>query len=361
MKRLGIASFTDRGAQIAQKLAEAFSDEYEIERLSGNLSDWCGRLFDSAADGIIFVGACGIAVRSIAPFLRSKTTDPAVLVIDEAGQFVISLLSGHLGGANRLAVRAAEILHAVPVITTASDVNGKFAVDVFASDNQLAIDDMRAAKEISAAILAGRKVGFYCEGRINGRLPKELCLLSSSEMEEGKAAECDALVLVSLQSPDFLYPQADFPRTLLHLIPRSLTLGIGCRKGKGEEEIAAAAGRALSQYGLDFPAVGGVSSVDLKKEEEGLLNFCKSRGLPFETYSSEELAALKGEFSSSDFVREVSGVDNVCERAALKLAGDKGSLLIRKQAADGVTVAAAVKDWSVNFDEQCICGRNGTG
>ena len=139
MKKMGIASFTERGRKRAEEVRKIFLGEYQIlpyEKDRGeSLKEWCLRCFEEG-EALVFVGACGIAVRTIAPFLQDKTKDPAVLVMDEAGRYVISLVSGHLGGANRLALKIAESLGAEPVITTATDVNGKFAVDVFAKDNQ---------------------------------------------------------------------------------------------------------------------------------------------------------------------------------------------------------------------------------
>lgn len=378
MKQLGIASFTARGGQVADRLAGAFRKEYEIIRYDRGLKDWCGRLFASGADGIIFVGACGIAVRMIAPFLKSKTTDPAVVVIDEAGQFVISLLSGHIGGANRLAERAAAILGATPVITTATDVNGKFAVDVFASDNHLRIRDMHAAKEVSAAILRGERVGVYCEGEIEGCVPPELFLLKIDDRkvnqrddpEQGNTIpEISALICVGVPSCEFSFytvenaegvgwNQAGTELTLrvpvlspviLDLYPKSYIIGIGCRKGKTETEIAQYAESALAGLGLSFADCAGVASIDLKKEEPGLLEFCGKRNLRFETYSAETLADVKGEFSRSTFVSQVTGVDNVCERAALYMAGEGGRLILKKQAENGVTVALAERKWKVRF------------
>ncbi len=150
---------------------------YEEQVHSGvhkeSTKEWAGKQFESA-DGIIFIGATGIAVRSIAPYVASKKTDPAVLVTDECGKFVISLLSGHLGGANELALQAAEALHAVPIVTTATDLEGKFAVDVFAKKNNCHIFRMKEAKEVSAALLAGEKVGFYSEFPWEGELPDGL-------------------------------------------------------------------------------------------------------------------------------------------------------------------------------------------
>jgi len=362
MKQLGIASFTARGGQVADRLAGAFGKEYEIIRYDRGLKDWCGCLFAGGADGIVFVGACGIAVRTIAPFLKSKTTDPAVIVIDEAGQFVISLLSGHIGGANRLAERAAAILGATPVITTATDVNGKFAVDVFASDNHLRIRDMHAAKEISAAILRGERVGVTCEGEIEGSVPSELILLKKDKKAAKRDLQMDALrnaprpihstpeigalirIGVGTHSGD-----SGLPPVILDLYPKSYIIGIGCRKGKTEAEIAQYAERALTGLGLSFEDCAGVASIDLKKEEPGLLEFCGKRNLRFETYSAETLAEVKGDFSHSAFVSQVTGVDNVCERAALFMAGEGGRLILKKQAENGVTVALAERKWKVRF------------
>ena len=128
--------------------------KYLEDSIAENTAVWTGHHFKTD-DGLVFVGACGIAVRSIAPYVVSKKSDPAVLVVDECGKFVISLLSGHLGGANALALKTAEILGAEPVVTTATDLHDRFAVDVFAKNNHCAIFNMKAAKEVSAAILAG--------------------------------------------------------------------------------------------------------------------------------------------------------------------------------------------------------------
>ncbi len=348
MKTMGIASFTQRGGQIADALAAGFAEEYEIARYESDLKDWCGSLFACGADAILFVGACGIAVRTIAPFLKSKTTDPAVLVIDEAGEHVISLLSGHIGGANRLACRAAVLLGASPVITTATDVNGKFAVDVFAMDNALLIGSMSAAKKISAAILLEERVGLYCSCPVCGRVPRELfCVRGPADFAD---AQISALICVSEAAPADIFPPEILPDVVLHLKPKCFTLGIGCRKGKKEEEIGALVTGTLTALGISFGQIVGVASADLKKEEPGLLNFCRSHALHFETYSAETLSAVPGAVSSSPFVKEVTGVDNVCERAALCMAGKTASLVQKKKAENGVTVAVAARDWSVSFE-----------
>lgn len=391
--RIGIAAFTERGKHLAQRISEMLSGEYEISMYESGLKLWCREQFEAHSEGVIFVGASGIAVRTIAPYLKSKTTDPAVLVIDEAGRYVISLLSGHIGGANRLALLVAGLIGAEPVITTATDVNGKFAVDVFAKDNQLAIDSMKAAKEISAAILRGEPVGVYCEGRITGEIPPELTLLSGRKTPDGKESEQISLQrqyfserdseenpetghqistpvswrghLICISRDVLRYPcrcDSDMAAdraavepcgsvTWLHLRPKPWIVGIGCRKGKPEEEIEEEVRKVLGEQQISMEEIAGVASIDLKKEESGLNAFCRKYGLRFETYPAEVLLGVSGEFSSSGFVQKTTGVDNVCERSALCMAGEGGTLVRRKYANNGVTVAVAARDWSVHFEK----------
>ncbi len=349
MNVLGIAAFTPQGRVIADALTAGFSGEYVIVRFENGLRDWCRELFASGAAGIIFVGACGIAVRAVAPFLKSKTTDPAVLVADEGGSHVISLLSGHIGGANRLTRQAAAILQAEPVITTGTDVQGRFAVDVFATDNDLVIENMESAKAISAAVLRNEKIGFYCERSIHGRVPPDLTQIKTAAANVPDALA--GLVCVSEAAPEKLFPGESLPAVVLHLIPRCLILGIGCKRGKTSEEIEICVAHALGELSLPADAVSGVASADLKRDEPGLLKFCEAHFLPFRTFSAKELMTVPGVFSSSSFVQEVTGADNICERAALCMADGDGRLILGKQVENGVTVAVAARDWSVSFEE----------
>ena len=184
--KLSIICFSLTGLETAIRLKTEFEKQghrvllaskskYLKDSIQESVLKWTESRF-SADDGILFVGACGIAVRSIAPYVASKKSDPAVLVIDECGKFVISLLSGHLGGANELALTASEILNAQAVVTTATDLHERFAVDIFAKKNGCDIMNMTAAKEVSAAVLAGEKVGFYSEFPWTGTLPQGLIL-----------------------------------------------------------------------------------------------------------------------------------------------------------------------------------------
>ena len=221
--KISIICFTLTGQQTGEKLKKALEKQkhavslyakskYISDSIKESTKEWAGEQFESA-DGIIFIGATGIAVRSIAPYVASKKTDPAVLVTDECGKFVISLLSGHLGGANELALQAAEALHAVPIVTTATDLEGKFAVDVFAKKNNCHIFRMKEAKEVSAALLAGEKVGFYSEFPWEGELPDGL--VNCCGLRDEISSETDlAAMEAKLESASDLFPKVGIAVTI---------------------------------------------------------------------------------------------------------------------------------------------------
>ena len=339
---MGIAAFTDSGRKLSVRLKEAFLGEFEIISYQGNLGDFCSQCF-SQAEVIIFIGACGIAVRAIAPFVKSKLTDPAVLVMDEKGKFAISLLSGHIGGANEMAHRLAGLTGGTAVVTTASDVNDKIAIDVFAKKNNLHIASMTAAKKTAAAIVAGKPVGFYCAGKVEGEIPSELTRIFSP----AEASKMQHLIWISPQYPREMRQMEN----VLHLIPRNIVLGLGCRRGKDAQSIHRCVEAALFEAGISPHALSLAASIDLKKNEAGLLEFCSRKNIPFITFSAEQLMAVKGEFSASEFVLKTTGADNVCERSALLAAGEKGKLIDKKHAGSGVTVAIASKQWRVSFEK----------
>jgi len=235
----------------------------EFQVLGSPCAQAAGPLF-AWADALVFVGAAGIAVRSIAPWVRDKRTDPAVLCVDELGRFVVPLLSGHIGGANALALRLAEELGAVPVVTTATDVNGRFSVDAWAARQGLFLDSMKAAKAVSAAILEG-PVPLCCDFPIEGELPPGVV-----RGDGGAVGIC-----VSWRR------KAPFRETLL-LVPPVLRLGLGCRRGIAPEAVRAAVEQVLDQHGIHPRAVKGAASIDLKRDEAGLLDCCAAQGWPLD-------------------------------------------------------------------------------
>ena len=289
---------------------------------------------------LVFVGAIGIAVRAIASSVASKTSDPAVVVLDEKASFCIPLLSGHLGGANAFALRIAEITRSIPVVTTATDVNHRFAVDVFAKNNDLIIDSMMLAKEISAALLAKQDIGVYSELTIEeDTLPRGLCLVQNRT----EAAGYPLGIYIGVHVPEGWFQHT------LHLIPKILCLGMGCKRDTETVRTVELLEKVFAENQLDKRAISSLNSIDIKKEEKALTELSGELGVPFICYSAEELQKTKGDFTPAAFVRGVTGVDNVCERSAV-LASGGGQLLVKKTAQSGVTAAVAMMNRRIHFE-----------
>jgi cobalt-precorrin 5A hydrolase len=332
-----VVAFTRQGCGLGQRLAHAldgtlYTPQRYAEEFSasgyGVLQAWIKAQF-TPGNQIIFVSAAGIAVRTIAPWVKDKFTDPAVVSVDELGRFAVPLLSGHVGGANDLARKVAAITGGEAVISTATDVNGLFAVDEWARKNDLCLVDPPIAKELSSALLEGTPVGFVSELPVVGELPREI-----------EANSSDLGIYVGTD-PHF-HP---FPKTL-HLLPRDLILGIGCKRGTTQDRLEEQIRLVLGSQNLSLQRVWAVATIDLKKDEAGLQSLCENHRWPLLTFSADELKEAKGDFTPSAFVTSVTGVGNVCERAAV-CAG--GTLRIPKHAAQGVTVAVAQRSMTIQF------------
>lgn len=337
--KIHMFAYSKKGIETAERIAAALDGDilrYTSERLSGGgflpIPSPSSPLFEEAfrsSDALIFVSSCGIAVRSIAPFIKDKTTDPAVIAIDEAGSFVIPLLSGHIGGGNALAQKLSKAIGAAAVITTATDVRGRFSADEWAARRGYVLSDMGAVKAVSAAILE-RDIPLRSDFPIKGELPSGVYSASSG----------DTGISISYRTDE------PFQKTL-RIIPRCLHLGIGCRKGTPKELIESAVEAVMEENGLDMRAVKSAASITLKSDEAGLLEFCREAGLKIYFYSAEELRGIEGDFTPSEFVKSITGVDNVCERAAM-ISSDK--LLVKKTPVSGVTVAVGLKNTEVSFN-----------
>lgn len=301
----------------------------ETEPLTVRCAEWAKAGF-AEADALVFCCAAGIAVRGIAPWVQSKKTDPAVVIVDETGRFSIPILSGHIGGANELALRIAEAVGAEPIVTTATDLHSLFAVDVFAKKNHLRIGSMQLAKEVSAALLAGKAVGFCSDVPVSGERPKEL---TDGEASIGVCVTADA-------------EKTPWEKTL-RLTPMRYAVGMGCRRDKPAEELECFFLRQLAEGGIRPEEVRCLASIDLKKDEAGLLALSRKYAIPFETFTAAELLAVPGEFSGSAFVKSTVGVDCVCERAALCAGGVK--LIQRKTSEEGMTFALAAYEEEIRF------------
>ncbi len=346
--RAAIYSFSVRGAELSKRVERYLrSVGYEVtNRTVAKYAEQTGLqplLPDHAAacaedfggcQTLVFIGAAGIAVRTIAPFIKSKATDPAVISLDEQANFVIPLLAGHIGGANELARCLAAALESTACVTTATDVNGLFAVDEWAARNNMALSSLKAAKDFAAALVNNEKVGLYVDAdiKIRGELPKQVEL--NTDLPIGMAVTLDKK----------LQPFAASVR----LLPRIVHLGIGCRRNTPLENIEALVLPQLEALSLDKRCVAGIASIDLKKDEQGLLAFARKYNYPAVFYTADELNAVEGDFTPSAFVKSVVGVSNVCERSAVRDSGG-GKLLLRKTALNGVTLAIAAEDLTLDF------------
>lgn len=366
--KVALISFTRKGADTCRNIEtgltaigyecsaygkDLFAAEAGILPLKNSLAGWTADAFP-ANDALVFVGACGIAVRAVAPHIKDKTVDPAVVVVDEKGKHAISLLSGHLGGANDITYEIAELIGAEPVITTATDLSQRFAVDDWAKKNHLLIGNIKLAKEISAAILNGETVGVSSDFPIEGELPGQLAYVTAAEGMERKTVH-DRTGPTAGEYPRIGFrisvheSTGPFEKTL-HLIPRTVTAGIGCRKGISPEAVEELLEKVLKEHRIPVKAIEKICSIDIKKEEAALKQLADKLGVPFVVFSAEELEKTAGEFSSSQFVSQITGVDNVCERTAVL--GSRGELIVKKHALNGVTVAIAVGKEGYRWKQQ---------
>lgn len=339
--KVSIIAFTDNGMEIAYKLSNSLSEANDVDFTrcgKGALSTWTEEHF-STNDALIFIGAIGIALRAIAPYIKTKTKDPAVVVVDELGQFSIPILSGHIGGANELALQIAEDLVSIPVITTATDINKVFAVDTWAKSQGLNILNPECIKLVSSKLLKGESVHVKSDYPIQGNLPKNVYL---NDLEDSNAGYDVIITHKDLEN--------ECKNDALLLVPQIITVGIGCRKDISFEAIESSILNILESENYHILAINALASIDKKANEKGILEFGKKYDLPFNTYSAEELNSLEGDFTKSEFVKSIVEVDNVCERSAIM--ESNGKLIRRKDTCDGagVTVALAINDPSISWE-----------
>ncbi len=344
--RIAVISITENGFKISCKISESLEDTFLLKQYSyksksenvtgfESVSELINNIFD-IYDGIIFICSVGIAVRAVASHIKSKLTDPAVIVIDDSGRFAISLLSGHIGGANELTHIIAEKIGALPIITTATDSRGKFSPDTFAKSNGLYINDMNIAKMIASEVIKDKKIGLYCEYEVKN-IPKEL--LACSKESNLKYGIC---ISEKLKKP--------FEITL-NLIPQKFVIGTGCRKNISPDLFEDYILKMLRKNNISLNEIYCISTVDIKKDEQAIIKFSRKYHILFKTYTVDELLMLDGNFSASDFVRNHIGVDNVCERSAV-MGGNM--LRIKKQAENGITFALAEREINIDFERKSI-------
>lgn len=319
---IAVFSVTENGRQISMRAAEVLSAEHRVSRycfhkhtddnaaVFWNMGSMVGRLFERS-DVFIFVCACGIAVRAAAPYLGTKPDDPAIIVMDDGGRFVIPVLSGHIGSANHIAEILADSLGSTAVITTSEDEAGGFSLESFAAANDLIICDGKAAKEISSAVLHDEKIGFFSNYKHSG-LPEEL-----TEFGVCRTGICiDANTAVK-----------PFDVTV-NLVPKNIVLGIGCKSDTSAEAVESAVTSALDGIGIKR-----ISCIAAEGEVPELCSFCEKLGVRFKIYGSAEL----------------DGGEAECEQIALK---SGGKLIIKEKEFDGISIAAAETPVFLDFERK---------
>ena len=278
--------------------------------------------------------ASGILIRSVAPLVESKVTDPAVINIDDNGQFVISALSGHLGGANELAGKVAGLIDATPVITTSTDVNKKLGIDVLAKDLYLSIDNTKEILHFNKAILEGREISLTVNPDMN--FDYLFDYLNNVTLEIDVSIEYSPKV-----NTDEIH--VSFDDHEMTLKERKIVVGIGCRRGKECRFIYDGLKKSLDDLKILHSRVNLLASAEIKKDEKGILELSKKLNIPVEFVEIDKLKLFESsDVSKSEFVYSKFGIYGVCEPSALIMAGFDSELIYKKTSYDGVTIAVAI-------------------
>ena len=344
--RIAVWTLTPRGVNLARDIQKSLPDislflsdslrEIGISAIYfRKLSEEITRCFHDYG-GHIFIMSAGIVVRIIAPLLRHKTADPAVVVMDERGLHAISLISGHIGGANELARKIAEITGAVPVITTATDINQVPAIDLIAKDLGLHIENPSAIKHVSMALLTGKKIFLHDPfALLKDKLPED-CLFHPDENKTYLPDMSGVFVDDRIK---------ELPEHVLVLRPPSLAAGMGCNRGTETAEMKNLLLETLKKYNLSLHSLHTLASADIKKDEAGLIELAKELHVNLIFYERESLKQVTGIVNPSQMVEKHIGVPSVCEAAAI-LASGNGDLTVPKHNSRNVTVAIARKKYS---------------
>lgn len=334
--KVAIISVSKKGYELSIKLKKLLDSDSTIIKCDVYHKDVKNtfNLLFYEYDSIIAIMASGILIRSISHLIKSKTTDPAILNVDDNGNFVISMLSGHLGGANKLTLKIADLIDATAVITTSTDVNKKLGIDVLAKDLYLSIDNTKEILHFNKSILDGKKVSFTVNANAkndylydylnNNTLEMDVSIYFSSRIKNGEIeAECDNHKII--------------------LKPRKIVFGIGCRRAKTCNEINKAVNKVLNELNIHKSRINMLSSAEIKKDELGLLELSKSLDIPINFVDLDRLKLFRSEdVQKSEFVMSKFGIYGVCEPSALITAGFDSKLIYKKTAFDGVTVSVAL-------------------
>lgn len=336
--RVACLSFTNKGKILGDMIAHSSGDRissidhYVNSEVECGIKDLMEELVDRY-DGLIFISATGIAVRMMNPYIKDKTIDPAVVVVDDLGKFSISLLSGHIGGGNELAKWIANIVGAIPVITTASDNRGIESLDIFAVKNNYYMENMESIKRITSMMVNGKKIGFYSE--MEDRIDYDnLVILDDLENID---FDIEGLIIVSSQC--YMKDKSVIPYATL--IPKNINIGIGCKKGIESSRIISAIEEIFHKLNLSIKGIKAIGTVEIKRHEKGIIEAAKYFNCPLKILTIEEIKKVEERFEKSQFVKDTIGVYSVSEPCAYLLGG---KIISGKTKHGGITISIAKEE-----------------
>lgn len=307
-------------------------DDNTYQKIPIGITSFAGELISMGYTAFIYISACGIAVRTMAPHIIDKATDPAVVVVDCHGKNVISLLSGHLGGANELTKLIATTINGQAIITTASDQMGILAVDMLAKKLDCHIDSMEKAKMITAMLVNRKKIAVLSDIPLSKEVSSR-GLTMIKTMDE--AIKFQGLIIVS--------ETRDIPWeiTTVKLTPKYYSLGIGCRRGVQYREIAACLKKFLDANEIDVSRIKKIATIPLKAKEQGIITLANEMDIPLQIVDLEKIVEVEHRFSGSEFVKATVGVKSVAQPCAYISSG-RGKVVGGRFAENGVTLAVAI-------------------
>ena len=334
--KIAIISVSDKGFELSKILKNKLDDDSTIIKTDLYHKDVKKQfpILFYEYDAIIAIMASGILIRSIAPLIESKISDPAILNIDDNGNFAISTLSGHLGGANNLTEKIASLIDATPVITTSTDVNKRLGIDVLAKDLYLSIDDTKEILFFNKSILEGKEISFFINPDKNFDYLFEY--LNDNTLEIDISINFSSKI-----NTDEIHVQLDGHKLVLK--ERKVVVGLGCKRGKSCEDLYDGLKCSISELNIHISRINELCSAEIKKNEKGMLDLSNKLNIPINFVELDKLKLFESDdIQKSEFVKSKFGIYGVCEPSALIMAGFDSKLIYKKTSYNGVTIAIAI-------------------
>ena len=345
-KKIAILSITNNGRELALRIKEIMKNvdvffikkdtDYksdEVTVVNKGLKEFIPQIFDKY-DYLVFIMATGIVVRTIAPLIISKFSDPAILVMDEKGNNIISLLSGHMGGANEMTLYMSDLINSHPVITTATDVNKKSSLDMIAKKLNGHIDDFRDnVLKINSMLVNNEEVHLYIDG--NYKINHNGFTLYDEKTDLDKVR--NLVVVTNKKDINKILNKniENLNEKIIKVTPKDIVIGVGCKKNTDSDHMKNSLIKFLAEYNIDINAVKEIGSIEIKKDEKAIIDLAKFLDVKFKTFSVEEISKVDYLYEKSDWVKKNVGVYSVSDPVAHLLS--EGRVIINKQKYDGIT------------------------